>query len=79
FDKKNMKPLKVGINNDLIAENKLPENTINFALWRFCKTWAYRELVKENAIRYDKEGNPVGKVEKDQSYPDVKKQTPKAE
>ncbi|NYZ70402.1 hypothetical protein H0A36_30790, partial [Endozoicomonas sp. SM1973] len=43
------------------------------------KTWAYRELVKENAIRYDKEGNPVGKVEKDQSYPDVKKQTPKAE
>lgn len=79
FDKKNMKPLKVGINHDLIAENKLPENTVNFALWRFCKTWKYREMVKENATRYDKDGNPVGKVEKDQSYPHRRKQAVKTD
>lgn len=60
-----MKPLKVGIRQDIVAANKegLPEEKwIDCAIRYYVHAYAYLRLIKPGAIRFNLEGMPDGEV-----------------
>ncbi|MEH6579189.1 MAG: ProQ/FinO family protein [Amphritea sp.] len=62
FNRENVRPLKIGIQEDLIAEEKLAKNKIKRALASYVRSPHYFRSLKEGADRIDLNGNPAGAV-----------------
>ncbi|GAA0683881.1 hypothetical protein GCM10009104_06380 [Marinobacterium maritimum] len=62
FSRDNVRPLKIGIQEDLIADEKLARNRIKRALATYVRSLAYLRSVQEGAERIDLKGEAVGTV-----------------
>jgi len=62
FDRKNVRPLKIGIQDDLIADEKVAKNKIKRALASYVRSLNYLRSLQEGADRIDINGESAGKV-----------------
>ncbi|MGB0467713.1 MAG: ProQ/FINO family protein [Pontibacterium sp.] len=62
FDRNNVRPLKIGIQDDLIADEKLAKNKIKRALASYVRSINYFRSQKEGAERVDINGEAAGLV-----------------
>ncbi|SIQ08825.1 ProQ/FINO family protein [Marinobacterium stanieri] len=62
FSRDNVRPLKIGIQEDLIADEKLARNRIKRALATYVRSIAYLKSVVEDVERVDLKGEACGKV-----------------
>jgi len=62
FSRDNVRPLKIGIQEDLIADEKLARNRIKRALATYVRSLAYLRSVQEGAERIDLKGEASGVV-----------------
>ncbi len=62
FDRKNVRPLKIGIQDDLVADEKLAKNKIKRALASYVRSINYLRSLQEGADRVDINGEPAGAV-----------------
>lgn len=62
FSRDNVRPLKIGIQEDLIADDKLARNRIKRALATYVRSLAYLRSVQEGVERVDLNGQPAGVV-----------------
>jgi ProP effector len=67
FDRKNVRPLKIGIQEDLIADEKVAKNKIKRALASYVRALNYYRSLREDADRIDITGEASGKVTKEES------------
>lgn len=62
FDRRNVRPLKIGIQDDLIADEKLAKNKIKRALASYVRSINYLRSLQEGAERVDIQGESAGTV-----------------
>ena len=62
FNRKNVRPLKIGIQEDLIADDKLAKNKIKRALASYVRSPHYFRSLQEGADRIDLGGEAAGTV-----------------
>jgi len=62
FSRTNIRPLKIGIQDDLIADEKVAKNKIKRALASYVRAPNYFRAMKLDADRIDLTGNSAGKV-----------------
>ncbi|WP_328797957.1 ProQ/FinO family protein [Marinobacterium alkalitolerans] len=62
FSRDNVRPLKIGIQEDLIADEKLARNRIKRALATYVRSIAYLKSVQEGVDRVDLKGEASGQV-----------------
>jgi len=62
FSRDDVRPLKVGIQEDLIADGKLARNRIKRALATYVRSFHYLRAVKEGVDRIDLSGEAAGQV-----------------
>ncbi|WP_315983100.1 ProQ/FinO family protein [Aliamphritea spongicola] len=62
FNRKNVRPLKIGIQEDLIADEKLAKNKIKRALASYVRSPHYFRSLQEGADRIDLSGESAGTV-----------------
>jgi len=62
FDRKNVRPLKIGIQDDLIADEKVAKNKIKRALASYVRSLNYLRALREGVDRVDINGEPSGVV-----------------
>ncbi|WP_240656964.1 ProQ/FINO family protein [Neptunomonas marina] len=62
FSRDNVRPLKIGIQEDLIADEKVAKNKIKRALASYVRAPQYFKAMVEDADRVDLSGEAVGKV-----------------
>ncbi len=62
FNRDAVKPLKIGIQEDLLAEQKLPQGKIKRALASYVRAPQYYKSLLADADRVDLNGDPAGKV-----------------
>lgn len=62
FNRENMRPLKIGIQEDLIADEKLAKNKIKRALASYVRSPYYFRSLKEGADRIGLDGQASGAV-----------------
>lgn len=62
FSRDNVRPLKIGIQEDLIADEKLARNRIKRALATYVRSIHYLRSVQEGAERIDLSGKAAGVV-----------------
>lgn len=67
FDRKNVRPLKIGIQEDLIADEKVAKNKIKRALASYVRALNYYRSLREGAERIDINGEAAGLVTKEES------------
>jgi len=67
FDRKNVRPLKIGIQEDLVADEKVAKNKIKRALASYVRSLNYYRSLREGAERIDINGEAVGVVTKEES------------
>lgn len=67
FDRNNVRPLKIGIQEDLIADDKVSKNKIKRALASYVRSLNYYRSLREGVDRVDINGEPAGQVTKDES------------
>lgn len=67
FDRKNVRPLKIGIQEDLVADEKVAKNKIKRALASYVRSLNYYRSLREGAERIDINGEPAGVVTKEES------------
>ncbi|MGB0664805.1 MAG: ProQ/FINO family protein [Pontibacterium sp.] len=62
FNRKNVRPLKIGIQEDLVADEKVAKNKIKRALAGYVRSINYLKSIQVDADRIDLNGEPAGKV-----------------
>jgi ProP effector len=62
FNRDAVKPLKIGIQEDLLAEQKIPQGKIKRALASYVRAPQYYKSLVADADRVDLKGEPAGKV-----------------
>jgi ProP effector len=62
FDRSNVRPLKIGIQDDLIADEKVAKNKIKRALASYVRAPQYFRSMTEGAPRVNLQGEPSGEV-----------------
>ncbi|NRA16177.1 MAG: ProQ/FinO family protein [Oceanospirillaceae bacterium] len=62
FSRTNIRPLKIGIQDDLIADDKVAKNKIKRALASYVRAPNYFRAMKQDADRIDLTGSSAGKV-----------------
>jgi ProP effector len=62
FNRDQVKPLKIGIQEDLLADEKLAKGKIKRALASYVRAAAYYKSLVEGADRVDLNGESAGKV-----------------
>lgn len=62
FNRDNVRPLKIGIQEELIADEKLAKNKIKRALASYVRSPYYFRSLKEGADRIGLDGQPSGTV-----------------
>ncbi len=62
FNRESMRPLKIGIQEDLVADEKLAKNKIKRALASYVRSPYYFRSLKEGADRIGLDGQPAGTV-----------------
>ncbi|WP_328515945.1 ProQ/FinO family protein [Marinobacterium weihaiense] len=62
FSRDKVRPLKIGIQEDLIADEKLARNRIKRALATYVRSLAYLRAVQEGVERVDLKGEAAGVV-----------------
>lgn len=67
FDRNNVRPLKIGIQEDLIADEKVSKNKIKRALASYVRSLNYYRSLREGAERIDINGEAAGQVTKEES------------
>lgn len=67
FDRKNVRPLKIGIQEDLVADEKVAKNKIKRALASYVRSLNYYRSLREGSERIDINGEPAGVVTKEES------------
>lgn len=67
FDRKNVRPLKIGIQEDLVADEKVAKNKIKRALASYVRSLNYYRSLREGVERIDINGEPAGLVTKEES------------
>ncbi|MGH1463154.1 MAG: ProQ/FINO family protein [Neptuniibacter sp.] len=67
FDRSNVRPLKIGIQEDLIADEKVSKNKIKRALASYVRSLNYYRSLREGVDRIDINGDPEGQVTKEES------------
>ena len=67
FDRKNVRPLKIGIQEDLIADEKVAKNKIKRALASYVRSLNYFRSLREGVERIDIAGEASGTVTKEES------------
>lgn len=67
FDRSNVRPLKIGIQEDLIADEKVSKNKIKRALASYVRSLNYYRSLREGVDRVDINGEAAGQVTKEES------------
>tara|TARA_R110001583_G_scaffold118683_1_gene270141 strand:- start:48 stop:515 length:468 start_codon:yes stop_codon:yes gene_type:complete len=67
FNRNAVKPLKIGIQEDLLAELKLPQGKIKRALASYVRAPQYYKSLVAEADRIDLKGEPAGKVSSEEA------------
>lgn len=67
FSRDAVKPLKIGIQDDLMADDKLPQGKIKRALASYVRSPLYYKALQSGAPRVDLQGEPAGEVTPDQA------------
>ena len=67
FDRNNVRPLKIGIQEDLIADEKVSKNKIKRALASYVRSLNYYRSLREGVDRVDINGEAAGQVTKEES------------
>ena len=67
FDRTNVRPLKIGIQEDLVADEKVAKNKIKRALASYVRSLNYYRSLREGAERIDINGEAAGTVTKEES------------
>ncbi|WP_419413619.1 ProQ/FINO family protein [Pontibacter sp. JAM-7] len=67
FDRQNVRPLKIGIQEDLVAEGKIAKNKIKRALASYVRSLSYYRSLREGAERIDLSGEAAGVVTQPES------------
>lgn len=67
FDRGNVRPLKIGIQEDLVADEKVAKNKIKRALASYVRSLNYYRSLREGAERVDINGEAAGLVTKEES------------
>jgi ProP effector len=62
FNRDNVRPLKIGIQDDLIAEEKVAKNKIKRALASYVRAPQYFRSLQDGADRINLQGEPQGQV-----------------
>lgn len=62
FDRSNVRPLKIGIQEDLIADEKVAKNKIKRALASYVRSLNYIRSIREGVERVDINGEAAGAV-----------------
>jgi len=62
FNRDNVRPLKIGIQEDLIADEKVAKNKIKRALASYVRSISYYKSLQEGADRVDLAGEASGQV-----------------
>lgn len=62
FSRNNVRPLKIGIQEDLLADDKVSKNKIKRALASYVRSLAYYRSLQAGAARIDLKGEPAGEV-----------------
>lgn len=62
FSRDNVRPLKIGIQEDLVADGKLPAGKIKRALASYVRAPQYYKSMQAGAERVDLDGNAAGLV-----------------
>ncbi len=62
FDRKNVRPLKIGIQEDILADAKLPKGKVKRALASYVRSGHYLRSLQPGAERVDLAGQPAGLV-----------------
>jgi ProP effector len=57
-----IRPLKLGIRDDLYATSDISHRRISAALARYCRSPSYLKVLAEGAVRVDLAGKPAGMV-----------------
>lgn len=68
FHRTNPRPLKIGINEDIIKAGLIPERIVGVLLRRYTYTPAYQRCLIKGGARYDLDGNECGQVTCHQQY-----------
>ncbi len=67
FNRDNVRPLKIGIQEDLVADEKVAKNKIKRALASYVRSLAYIRSIRADVDRIDIKGEPAGKVTADEA------------
>ncbi|MFT6915972.1 MAG: ProP effector [Motiliproteus sp.] len=67
FNRDAVKPLKIGIQEDLLAEEKIPPGKIKRALASYVRAPQYYKSLVADADRVDLKGEPAGKVSEEEA------------
>ncbi len=67
FDRQNVRPLKIGIQEDLVADGKIAKNKIKRALASYVRSLNYYRSLREGAERIDLKGEAAGLVTQSES------------
>jgi len=67
FNRENVRPLKIGIQDDLIADEKVAKNKIKRALASYVRAPQYFRSLQEGADRVDLQGEASGQVTADEA------------
>ncbi|MCV6590873.1 MAG: ProQ/FinO family protein [Marinobacterium sp.] len=67
FNRDNIRPLKIGIQEDLVADEKVAKNKIKRALASYVRSLGYIRTIREGVDRIDINGQPAGKVTADEA------------
>ncbi|WP_207063901.1 ProQ/FINO family protein [Motiliproteus sp. SC1-56] len=67
FDREAVKPLKIGIQDDLVADGKLPQGKIKRALASYVRSPLYYKALQAGAVRIDLNGEAAGEVTEEQA------------
>lgn len=67
FNRDAVKPLKIGIQEDLLAEQKIPPGKIKRALASYVRAPQYYKSLVADADRVDLKGEPAGKVSEEEA------------
>lgn len=67
FNREAVKPLKIGIQDDLVADGKLAQGKIKRALASYVRSPLYYKALQAGATRIDLQGQPAGEVTEEQA------------
>jgi len=67
FNRDNVRPLKIGIQEDLIADEKVAKNKIKRALASYVRSLSYIRSIREGVERVDINGDASGQVTADEA------------